>query len=160
MLQGSAPMFFDIMEAGLANVVLVRHHVLRPHQTPEETISRGDVHPDAIHLGAYSDGSLIGVLSAGPESFPHMEVARCWKLRGFAVYPNYRGQSIGTALLERLISSLRARECSFVWGLARASALGIYSRAGFRTYGEVFDVDRVGPHYIIVSQLGESNIAT
>ncbi|MFB9264810.1 GNAT family N-acetyltransferase [Bradyrhizobium erythrophlei] len=151
-------MFFNIRETRLANVVLVRHHILRPHQTPEETISRGDLHPDAIHLGAYSDESLIGVLSAGPEPFPHKEVARCWRLRGFAVYPDYRGRGVGSALVEAIISLLRARECSFVWGLARVSVLGLYSRAGFRTYGEVFDIGHVGPHCTIVSQLRESNV--
>jgi GNAT superfamily N-acetyltransferase len=150
-------MVFDIRETTLARVVHVRHHILRPHQTPEETISQGDLHPDAIHLGAYSDESLIGVLSAGPEPFPHKEVARCWRLRGFAVYPECRGRGIGSSLVERIISLLKARECSFVWGLARLSVLEIYSRAGFRTYGDVFDIDRVGPHHTIVSQLRESN---
>lgn len=150
-------MFFDIREARLPSVVLARHHILRPHQTPEETISRADLHPDAIHLGAFSDGSLIGVVSAGPEPFPHEEVTHCWRLRGFAVYPNYRGRGVGIALLERLNSLLRARECSFVWAFGRVSALRVYSRAGFRTYGKVFDVDRVGPHYTIVSQLRESH---
>lgn len=147
-------MFFDIKETSLATVVPVRHDILRPHQMPEETISRGDLHPDAIHLGAYSGESLIGILSAGPEPFPHKEVASCWRLRGFAVYPDYRGRGLGSALVERIISMLKARECSFVWGLARVSVLGIYSRAGFRTYGDVFDIDCVGPHHTIVSQLG------
>lgn len=150
-------MFFDIRETTLATVVVVRHRILRPHQTPEETISLGDLHPDAIHLGAYSDDSLIGVLSAGPEPFPNKDIARCWRSRGFAVYPDYRGRGVGSALLERIFSLLKARECSLVWGLARVSALGTFSRAGFNPYGDVFDIDRVGPHRTIVSLLGESN---
>jgi GNAT superfamily N-acetyltransferase len=151
-------MHYDIRETRLASVIRIRHHILRPHQAPEETISPGDLHPDAIHLGAYSGESLIGALSAGPEPFPHKDVADCWRLRGLAVYPHHRGQGLGAELVTRIISLLRTRNCFLVWGLARLTVLGIYSRAGFRTYGEIFDVDRVGPHQTIVSQLREGNL--
>jgi GNAT superfamily N-acetyltransferase len=53
-----------------------------------------------------------------------------------AILPEYRGAGIGTALLERLVASLRERHDALSLSVARRNpALRLYSRAGFVEVG-------------------------
>ena len=41
----------------------LRHEILRPGQTYEETLYPGDDAADTVHLGAFDGGRLVGIAS-------------------------------------------------------------------------------------------------
>lgn len=138
-----------IERVSLRDIVKVRHEVLRPNQGQRATITEVDNHPRAVHFGAVIADEIVGVVSSGPEAFPADHAAISWRLRGFAVYPQYRCQGIGTALLQALTLHLSGTECELLWAYARSTALTTYLRFGFECVGPGFDIPPTGVHRII-----------
>src|SRR5690606_41849121 len=73
----------------------LRAAVLRPGQPPEALVYAGDEHPQALHVGAFEDGRLVGIATVAPE--PPPEAYRdaipgaALRLRGMATIPEARG---------------------------------------------------------------------
>ncbi|WP_213290625.1 GNAT family N-acetyltransferase [Bradyrhizobium sp. sGM-13] len=133
----------------LRDVVKVRHEVLRPNQGPEATITEVDNHPRTVHFGAVIADEIVGVVSSGPEAFSADNAVIGWRLRGFAVCPQYRCRGIGTALLQALRLHLSGTECELLWAYARCTALTTYLKSGFECFGPEFDIPPTGLHKII-----------
>ncbi|MGY3488146.1 GNAT superfamily N-acetyltransferase [Bradyrhizobium sp. USDA 4011] len=142
----------------LRDVVKVRHEVLRPNQDRAATVTKVDHHPRTVHFGAVIADEIVGVVSSGPEAFPVDNSTIGWRLRGFAVYPQYRCKGIGTALLNALKLHLSGTECELLWAYARCTALTTYLRSGFECFGPQFDIPPTGLHNIIrMKDLGREN---
>ncbi|WP_271566659.1 GNAT family N-acetyltransferase [Bradyrhizobium sp. CCBAU 11386] len=138
-----------IEQVTLSDVVKVRHELLRPNQVAAATVTKVDHHPRTVHFGAVVANKIVGVVSTGPEAFPADDAIIAWRLRGFAVYPQYRRQGIGTALLQALKLHLSGTECELLWAYARCTALTTYTRSGFECFGPEFDIPPTGLHNII-----------
>src|SRR5215210_7918210 len=104
----------EIRPAPVDEVRVLRHLVLRPHQRPEEIVYEHD-DDDALHFGAYVDGSLVAVASIARED-PPMDLAGrvgsdraidAWRIRGMATLPEHRGAGLSGELLERCITHAR-----------------------------------------------------
>jgi GNAT superfamily N-acetyltransferase len=145
----------EIRKAKLGEVIRVRRDILRPGESAEVTISSVDRHPDTTHFVAILNGRIVGVASSGPEAFPFENVGSAWRLRGLAVYPEYRRTGIGSSLLGALRSHLGECGCEFWWAYARSSALQTYLRVGFAAYGGQFDLPPTGPHNTIIMQIAQ-----
>ncbi|MFA1624903.1 GNAT family N-acetyltransferase [Rhizobium mongolense] len=143
----------QIRQVSLDDVVAVRRDILRPGCDPRVTISPVDDRPEAVHLGAFLNGTIIGVASSGPEPFPFAPITGAWRLRGLAVYPAYRGRGFGCQLLHELQNRLTVVGCRLWWAHARSSAVSTYIRAGFSTYGDEYDLPPTGQHTMIVMTL-------
>lgn len=124
----------------------LRHRLLRPHQRPEELVYGGDDLPDALHLGAFEDGVLVGIASIGREAPPGSGEPHAWRLRGMATVPEARGRGIGGELLERCLAHAAERGATLVWCSARLAAEPFYRRHGFEPVRGPYDVPRIGPH--------------
>ncbi len=127
----------------------LRQQVLRPQQRVEELVFGCDSHPDALHLGAFQRGDLIGIVSIAPQPLPGVDDDTVWQLRGMAVLPGAQGQGVGRQLVEGCLAHLRSRRAGCVWCNARTHAVPFYARLGFETVGDEFDVPTVGPHYVM-----------
>ena len=85
--------------------------------------------PSGICLAAIRDAKLVGYLICA-------RYADVWHLMNIAVDPAVRGQGIGTALLEEMVS--RAGEnASYTLEVrpSNATAIALYERFGFRSAG-------------------------
>lgn len=139
-------MTVELRPAGLDEIRRIRHLVLRPHQRPEDLVYAGDDAADALHLGAFEDGRLVGIASVSREPPPGADDPGAWRVRGMATLPEARGRGIGGRLLEACIEHARLRGASLVWCNGRIRATPFYERHGFHVVRGPFDVPGIGPH--------------
>jgi ribosomal protein S18 acetylase RimI-like enzyme len=125
----------------------LRSAVLRPHQSPGELAFPGDNAPDTLHLGAYTDGEIVGIASLYRNPPPGESGSTLWQLRGMAVTPEVQRQGYGKALVERCIEEVAARGGTRLWCNARTPVVGFYQTLGFEVQGEEFQIPNVGPHF-------------
>jgi ribosomal protein S18 acetylase RimI-like enzyme len=84
----------------------------------------GNADPCSWHLVALSDGLVVG--------YARLLAEGDWgHVRQVAVYPEYRGRGIGTALVSHLLELAREQGLPRVYLNARLAAVGLYERAGF-----------------------------
>lgn len=134
----------------------LRQQVLRPQQRVEELVFGCDAHPEALHLGAFHRGQLVGITSVAPEPMPGgADADGVWQMRGMAVLPGAQGQGVGRAIVEACLAHLRSKAAQRLWFNARTGAVPFYRVLGFETVGDEFDVPTVGPHYLMTRSLGE-----
>lgn len=75
---------------------------------------------------AYKDnGDILGVNSG------HQTSKTDFRSRGLYVFPEFRGQGIGTLLLKETINLAKRHNCEHCWSIPRKTALGTYLAAGF-----------------------------
>jgi GNAT superfamily N-acetyltransferase len=127
-----------------AEVVDVRHRVLREGRPRETAIFAGDDAPDARHWVAVQADRVVGVASVMRKDMPHPagEPVPRWQLRGMAVLPELRGEGLGA----RLLLAAHAEVAEPMWCNAREAVAPFYARHGWRAVGGVFDLPNVGPH--------------
>ena len=95
------------------------------------------------HLGAVVDGEIKAIVSLFNEGVG-------WRLRGMAVAPDLQGRGLGKKLVERAIADAKEQNVPRIWCNARTSALGFYQGLGFQAEGEEFEIEGVGPHFVMV----------
>lgn len=127
----------------------LRHSVLRPHQQLEDVDYPNDRNPESFHLGAFSGEALIAVGSFYKEKHEALTGWIQWRLRGMAVDPAHRSRQVGSALLAFAMDELRGRKVDTLWCHARETATRFYLKHGFRTHGHRFNVEGIGPHFVM-----------
>lgn len=131
----------------------LRQKLLRPHQTVQECHYAGDEHRDAGHFAAFAGKKMVGITSVFHEAHPEIvdrSGEQQWRLRGMATTPALRGQGVGGLLLSAAIDHATTRHGKVIWCNARTPARGFYERYGFEAIGDVFEMDGIGPHVLMV----------
>lgn len=147
----------DIRPISAAETRPLRGSVLRPGQPPENLVYPGDDAPGSFHAGAFVDGELVGVASVFPEPMPaafrpdrsDLDGGNAYRLRGMATRPDLQGRGIGKAALLRCIEHVRKAGADVLWCNARTPALGFYRPLGFTPVGDEFEIEGIGPHYVM-----------
>lgn len=94
---------------------------------PEEEWDALD--PACLHVLALdADGAAVGTGRLTPDG----------RIGRMAVLKHWRGQGVGTAILESLLREARAHDLAECRLNAQIHALGFYARRGFEPYGEEF----------------------
>ncbi|MGA1386394.1 MAG: GNAT family N-acetyltransferase [Flavobacteriaceae bacterium] len=134
---------------------VVRHPVLRPGRPIETCAMGGDDREDTIHLGAFDvvNDQLVGVATLLVENSPYFPGQKGAQLRGMAVLPSHHRKGIGAELVKALEDLARHRKDEILWMNARVSAQLFYRALGYKEIGPVFDIDRIGPHYVMYRSL-------
>ncbi len=145
---------FEVRAVEAEGVRELRRALLRPHQTVEELAYAGDDHPEALHLGGFRHGKMIGIASITPRPMPGNPERAAWQVRGMAVDHGHRGYGLGGLLLRRCLEHAAAHGGRLAWCNARAGSFGFYERYGFRRDGEPFELPDIGPHYRMFVLLG------
>ena len=127
----------------------LRHAVLRPTQQPEDLVFSGDDSPDTLHVGAFVDGTLVGIASFNSERCPGDATSFAWRLQGMAVVPGLQGHGCGRLLLARGIRHVAGHGGTLLWCEGRTKVAGFYRTLGFELSGEEFVKPITGPHYIM-----------
>ena len=138
----------------------LRYRLLRPDKAPDDLVYAGDDHPAVLHAGAFdADGRLVGIATVYPEPPPRAlhgvmpeaayERASGFRLRGMATLPEVRGEGYGRELMETVLAYVRDRGGRYLWCNARVVALDFYRALGLETFGDEFDIDPIGPHYVM-----------
>ena len=139
----------EIKEISVEEARPIRQQVLRPHQAVSELIYPGDDANNSFHLGAMRSDEVLAILSMYCSPKPE-DTADAWRIRGMASVPEIRGTGFGRKLVEvardKSWNSMRAP----IWCNARESAFGFYEKLGFVIEGEIFDIEGIGPHAVMV----------
>lgn len=120
----------------------LRHEVLRPHQAPRTILYPGEDASDALTVGAFLDGAIVGVATVHPDP----EASDAFRLRGMAVTADLRDRGIGSALLVRCIDHCASLGAALLWCNARTPAIRFYGRHGFAVVSDEWDEPDIGPH--------------
>jgi GNAT superfamily N-acetyltransferase len=129
----------------------LRHAVLRPGATWDESVYPVDHLDDTLHLAVYDGDAVIGTATVFAE--PH-DGRPAWRLRGMAVADENRGQGVGSRLLAEVVEQVRRQGAGLLWCNARTAALPFYTRHGFTIVGEEFLAAHGVPHYLALLPLG------
>lgn len=142
---------FEVRAVEAEQVRELRRVLLRPHQKTEELIYTGDDHPDALHLGGFRHGVMVGIATITPRPMPGRPEREAWQVRGMAVDHGHRGYGLGGLMLRACLAHAAARGGRLAWCNARAGSFGFYERYGFRRDGDPFELPDIGPHYRMFS---------
>lgn len=113
---------------------------------------QGDFDEKTIHIGAYVNDDLVGITTLMPSTNSLFEDSQ-YQLRGMATSTNVRGLGIGKKILEFAFTVLKEKNITTLWCNAREIAVPFYEKSGFNIMGDLFMVDKVGPHYVMSIQL-------
>ncbi|MEO1439956.1 MAG: GNAT family N-acetyltransferase, partial [Chloroflexota bacterium] len=91
--------------------------------------------PLAIHLGAFADDQLIGVVSTFKQALPPEDkVAEAWCVWGLSVDQKFAEQGYEDALLQACIGYAATNTGEVIWHRASATDVAIYERNGFKRH--------------------------
>jgi len=138
----------EIREINAERTRPVRQAVLRPHQAAHELVYPGDDDADSFHLGGMRGDELLAILSMYHQPTP--DGTPGWRIRGMASVPEVRGTGYGRRLVEIACDRAWAIERVPIWCNARASAFGFYEKIGFAVVGELFEIEGIGTHAVMV----------
>lgn len=138
----------------------LRHEVLKPFLQLHECLNPGDTHLETFHLGVFENSLLVCVGSFEPALHPEFPTARkSFRLRGMATHPSFQGKGYGKVLLQQALVILKAQEVDFFWCNARIKAFGFYQNLGMQFHGDLFEIDRIGPHKVMYLWLDQDQIS-
>ena len=112
----------------------------------------GDLDEESIHIGAFVEGNLVGVATLMMSKNSFFE-SNQYQLRGMATLPVVRGKGAGRKIIEFAIEVLKERGIEILWCNAREEATTFYKKLGFKVTGNLFMVEKVGPHYVMFVDL-------
>ncbi|QDG53117.1 GNAT family N-acetyltransferase [Persicimonas caeni] len=131
----------------------LRTKILRPHFDEGELCEFvQDHHHDTAHYGIVDrDFDVHAVVTYIHKECPHKPGVEALQLRGMCVDEPMQRRGLGERLLEGSLGQLAVRfpSVKIVWCNARTSAVEFYEKMGFEKIGEVFEVDRIGPHVVM-----------
>ncbi len=106
----------------------IRNKVFVEEQGVPESIEHDSDDPLCQHVLAYCGGVAVGTGRLTPEG----------RIGRMAVLPEYRRQSIGSLMLEKLLKEAESRGYVEVKLAAQVSAVTFYERYGFVAEGAIF----------------------
>ena len=127
--------------------------MLRQGRPIEDCVFEGDLDPQTIHLGAYIDNKLVGVLSAYKKNTTAFDTAESYQIRGVAVLTTAHRKGIGSALMAHIEKLLEKRKIRLIWLNARITALDFYTALAYNKKGNAFEIAGIGTHYCFYKTL-------
>lgn len=129
----------------------IRKSVLREGMTLSHEMA-GDHDDDTLHLGLFDQDELVCIGSFMKASKPGFKGCQ-YQLRGMASAKGSQGKGYGKKLLLAAEQLLKDKNVDLLWCNARVVALDFYNKLGYRSIGDVFEVDQVGPHFLMFKNL-------
>ena len=139
----------EIRRIAACDTITLRDAALRPGLPPGGSHYPGDEAPETLHLGAFSDNTLIAVATLCREAMPGTQGTTSWRLRGMATLPVYRGRGLGRQLAQRCIAYAAEQSGTCVWCTSRAATVAFYRALGFTECSDTFPLPEFSDaHYI------------
>jgi GNAT superfamily N-acetyltransferase len=127
-----------------AEIIDLRHQVLRQGLPRNTAIFPGDEEPGAIHLAAFSGDTLIGCATLHRNSFDHQAA---YQLRGMAVAPSHQRHGIGALLLAEAERRVISQGVNTLRANCRTPAVPFYRKHGWQIISAEFIIETAGPHF-------------
>lgn len=133
---------YVITQVDEGSTVDLRHRLLRSGM-PRSSVSMSGAE-DAVWFGVVHDGAIEGTVGLFVEASPEGDSGH--RLRAMATSELIRGAGLGKLLVAALCDRVISDGGTSVWAAARSSAVGFYSKLGFETTSEEYEVEGIGPH--------------
>ena len=131
----------------------VRHPVLRPGLDRKSCILTADEAESTVHLGAYENGTLLGVCTVLDNPSGTQFKLSNGQIRGMAVLQSTQRKGIGQLLIQEAESIGKKKEFAIMWMNARLYAVPFYEKFKYKIKGAQFEVPVFGPHYMMIKEL-------
>jgi ribosomal protein S18 acetylase RimI-like enzyme len=131
----------------------VRHPVLRKGRPIDTCKMEADDLETTFHFGLFYNSNLVGVATFMIDKDLQFTEEKQYRLRGMAVLKAYQGYHFGKQLLQFGEHYLKTNNVERIWFNARINAVNFYKNNGYKTYGAIFDIPDIGPHYIMSKTL-------
>lgn len=145
-------MQLQLQEISANDTHIVRHPILRKGRPISSCVFSGDNTPTTVHLGAFLDNQIIGVLSAYLNTHPDFGIKNSYQIRGVAVLKEHQRKGIGRLLMKAIEAKLLQKNTTFIWLNARIAAVPFYEELQYAVHGSVFDIPPIGLHYCYFKQ--------
>jgi GNAT superfamily N-acetyltransferase len=140
-----------IRRAEVAEVIDLRHAVLRQGLPRGEAVFAGDEAETSRHYGAFRGGEVLCCASL---HFNEWEGRPAWQLRGMATAPHARRRGLGRRVLALMEQDLLAgADVLQLWCNARVPAVDFYRDMGWEIVSDVFEIPTAGPHVRMAKRL-------
>jgi ribosomal protein S18 acetylase RimI-like enzyme len=130
----------EIRRVAACDTITLRDAALRPGLPPVGSHYPGDEAPETLHLGAFSDNTLVAVATLCREDMPGTQGTTSWRLRGMATLPGYRGHGLGRQLAQRCIAYAAEQGGTCVWCSSRVATVAFYRTLGFTECSDTFSL--------------------
>jgi len=111
----------------------IRQAVFVLEQGVPQELELDELDPSALHALAYQDAQCVGTGRLVSLGNGQAQIGR------MAVLPNFRGQGIGRAILERLLLAATAEGLSTLILHAQLTAMPFYEKLGFVGQGSIYE---------------------
>ena len=123
---------------GLSQLKNIREKVFIQEQKVTPQLEWDGMDEKAIHFLVFNDKAAIGCARAIVIK-NHMQLGR------MAVLKEYRGQGIGSALIEKAMTTAKLNELSAIYISAQCHAIDFYKKFGFEVTSDIY-LDAEIPH--------------
>jgi ribosomal protein S18 acetylase RimI-like enzyme len=131
----------------------IRQQVLWQHKNIDDCGIAIDDQKDAFHLGAYLNDKLVCIGSFFKQNHAEFSAPRQYRLRAMATLPKAQNKGLAKILLEKSFNELKLHDIDLLWCDARIVAKGFYSKLGFVTNGDSYEIPIIGTHYLMYKKI-------
>lgn len=146
-------MEYEVKKVSVEEILPIRSAELREGLDPEQCRFEDDDDEEAVHLGLFNEGKIIGCVSVFHASNENFTDPNQHRYRGMAVSKDYQGMALGNLILNKADRIVLDRGGDFIWMTARERAVNFYRRNGYNVVGTAFDVPGIGLHFLMYKRL-------
>ena len=123
---------------GYVPLTMIREKVFIEEQKVTPQLEWDGIDEKAIHFLVYKDEKAIGCARA-------IVIENYMQLGRMAVLKEYRGEGIGSALIEKAVTIAKLNQLSAIYISAQCHAIDFYKKFGFEVTSEIY-LDAEIPH--------------
>ena len=142
-----------VQQVEVQKIRALRHLVLRPGQPIESTDYDRDNDKQTLHYATIFDDTIVTIATFYPEKMQEILSSNAYRLRGMATHPDYRRMGFARRLMLKVFKDLEQKKCDLLWCKARLVAVKFYESLGFIKTGQLFEIEGIGPHYLMFKKI-------
>ena len=123
---------------GYDSLTMIREKVFIEEQKVTSQLEWDGMDKEAIHFLAFKDEKAIGCARA-------LVIEYCMQLGRIAVLKEYRGEGIGSALIEKAMTTAKLNQLSAIYISAQCHAIDFFKKFGFEVTSDIY-LDAEIPH--------------
>ena len=143
----------NVKQIDAKDTYAIRNEVLRQGLPVETCYFEDDKEDSTFHLGAYIDDKLCSIASFYLKNNKALDYEFQFQLRGMATVKAHRANGLSSALLRTAFPLIKQNHVKVLWCHARTEAVGFYKKVGFKVLGDEFQIEGVGPHYLMFKEI-------
>ena len=135
------------------SILELRHKVLRHGKPFESCFYEEDRIASTIHLAAIVKDTIVSCATFYSEKNNDIAHKNSFRLRGMATEEKFRKKGFGKLLLKTAEKIISEKGSNNLWCNARIKAVPFYLSCGYKIFGQIFDIQDIGPHYMMYKNI-------